>query len=510
MEYNQSLSSDLLNSYGLVEPKNTDLENSKSRNSIVPKPSEGSIEIDSGYGGPNSFGFSVDFETNFGNQKERIDFYRKMENNPYIDKAIKEIVNEAINFDLEKGVITLNLESTKFSDPIKKKIQEEFDYILRLLNFHNEGYDLFRKFYVDGQLNYFKVVDKASPQEGILELREIDSRFIRKIAEVKREVRSQRELEREEYYVYNDPKLAQRDKGIKLNDDSVARSWSGKTNNRNEIVSNLEKAIVPYNQLNNLEVAVLIHFISRAPERLVFYVDTGLLPKNKADAYVRSIAKKYQNKQIYNTETGVVEDQKRAQTMLENIWLPRQDGSKGTEVSQIGGSIQLSQQIEVVDAFKAKLYESVDVPLTRLQKEGGQFDFGRASEITRDEVNFMKFIRRLQMRFSHFLFDALRSQLVLKNILSREEWEEEAYNIRADYSVDSLYEESKDLEVIETRLRLLRDANEYVKAKGGFFSREWIFRNVLRLSDNQIEEMQKQIEEEIKSGSIPEGEDGGF
>ena len=505
-----SISSDVLDSYGLVEPKNKELEQSKSQNSIVPQKVEGAIEVDYNYGGPNAFGLSVNFDSQFGGQKERIDFYRKMRLNPYVDTAIQEIVNEAINFDLETGVVSLDLEHTQFSENIKKKIQEEFGYILRLLNFESDAYDLFEKFYVDGQLNFFKVVNKDRPKDGILELREIDARYIRKVSEVKRDVRSQRELERDEYYVYDDPRLAKRDKGVRLNGDSVARSWSGKTNENNEVVSHLEKAIVPYNQLNNLEVAVLVYFISRAPERLVFYVDTGLLPKNKADAYVRSVANKYQNKQVYNPDTGVVEGKKSVQTMLENIWLPRQDGSRGTEVNQIGGSIQLAQQIEVVDAFKTKLYQALNVPLGRLQKEGGQFDFGRASEITRDEVNFVKFIRRLQNRFSILILDVLRSQLVLKNILTTEEWEEESYNIRTDFSVDSVYEESKNIEMVESRLRLLRDANEYVKAKGGFFSREWVFRNILMLNEEQIKKMQKEIDEEVKSGAIPEEEGRGF
>lgn len=499
--------SNFLDSYGLVEPHK---EDNKSKNSIVPKQDDGSLEIDETYGGPSPFGQSVHYDAKFSDQKSRIDFYREMECNSYVDNAIQEIVNEAINEDPESGIAAINLEKTPLSDTIKKKIQEEFENVLQLFNFDYDAHDLFRKFYVDGQLNFFKVVDKDEPGLGVIELREIDARYIRKVSHVKRDIRSQREVEREEYYIYTDPKLDKRDKGVRLNKDSVARSWSGRTNKNNEIISYLDKAIVPYNQVNDIEVAVLIYFISRAPERLVFYVDTGMLPRHKADAHVRSVARKYQNKQVYDIESGKVSDKKKIATMLENYWLPRQEGSRGTEVSQVGGSVQLSQQIEIIDWFKNKLYKALNVPLSRLQRDGMSIDFGRASEITRDEVNFVKFIRRVQNRFSQMLIDVLRSQIVLKNILTRDEWDELAYNIKVDFAVDSIYEESKNLEILEGRLRLLRDADEYVRKTGGYFSPNWVKRNILNQSEQEIEDIKKEIDQAVKDGEIAEDDGPGF
>lgn len=497
------LTTNYLDSYGLVEPRR---EDDISQNSIVPKKVDGSLEIDETYNGPSPFSQAVQYNSKFDSQAQRIEFYREMEMNSYVDNGVQEIVNEAINDDPETGIVALNLEKTELSDAIQKSIQTEFNHVLRMLNFDYDAHDLFRKFYVDGQLNFFKVVDRDNPGLGILELREIDSRYIKKVTHVKRDLRSQREVEREEYYLYTDPKIERKDKGVRLNKDSVARAWSGKTNKDNQIVSFLDKAIVPYNQVNDIEVAVLIYFISRAPERLVFYVDTGMLPRHKADAHVRSVARKYQNKQVYDIESGKVADKKKIATMLENYWLPRQEGNRGTEVSQVGGSVQLAQQIEIIDWFKTKLYQALYVPLSRLQRDGMSFDFGRASEITRDEVNFVKFIRRLQARFSYLLLDILRSQVVLKGILTRDEWDEIAYFIKLDFSVDSIYEETKNLEILEGRLRILRDADEYVKPKGGYFSPEWVKRNILGQSEQEQKDIKKEIDEAVKRGDLVEEE----
>lgn len=499
-----SFSDAFLERFGLRFSEN---EESQAEVTSIIEKNEPSTEVIDDISGSNNFALSMSFDENFADQSKRIEYYRDMARNSYVADALKEIVNDAIVTPVDSNIVSLNLDNVKISDSIKTKINEEFEYILNLLNFHSESYEIFESWYVDGIYPLYKIVNKEDPSKGIVSLRYLDPKYLKRVQEVQRDPKTKRVVSRETFFMYADEKLKQRPKGIKFNEDSIVYATSGIVNKNNEIESHLEKAIVPYNQLNNLEVAVLIYFISRAPERLVFYIDTNKMNNTKANQYVNKIANKYQNKTVYDVKDGTVKNNKDIKTILENYWLPRQEGSQGTEIQSLGGGQQLQDQLEIINHFQRKLYQALNVPLTRLEAQQN-FQFGRQSEITRDELNFRKFIDRLLNKFSNLFLDLLRTQLHLKNILKYQEFDKLKNNILFDFETDSIFKETKFFEVMQQRMDILDRMREHVKEQGGYFSPQYVKRNVLGFDDQQIEQMNKETKEAAKEGFFKGDEDG--
>ena len=452
-------------------------------------------------------------------EAELVTKYRNMEQHPEVQKAVDDIVNEAIVVSDRDKVVEVNLDDVELSDPIKKRITEEFANILGLLDFSNKGYELFNRWYVDGRINYHVVIDTTSPKNGIHELRSVDPRKLRKVREVAKRKDANSDIilkdVKNEYYVYNDKgflsnaKSATIDdgsvKGVKIAKDSVVQVTSGLLNETNSMVlSHLHKAIKPMNQLRMLEDAAVIYRISRAPERRIFYIDVGNLPKAKAEQYLRDMMVKHKNRLVYDASTGDVKDDRKHMTMLEDFWLPRREGGKGTEITTLPGGQSLGEMDDVL-YFQKNLYKSLNVPVSRLESDAG-FSLGRASEISRDEVKFSKFVRRLRSRFSILFDELLEKQLILKGIMTPEEFNSIKNRLRYDYMEDNHYEELKQTEILRERLQTLRDLDEYV---GKYYSEEWVRKNILKQSDEDIETQDTKIkEEEARSTDSDDNDDG--
>lgn len=482
-------------------------KNDESLKSFVEKTEDdGAINISSMGAAGGAYGTFIDMEANAKNEAELVTKYRNMEMHPEVQKAIDDIVNESIVVDDTNSVVEVNLDNVKLSDNIKKRITEEFNFALELLDFSNKGYDIFQRFYVDGRLRFHAVIDESNVKAGIKELRYVDPRKLRKVREIanKKDVETQAitKQTKNEYYIYSDkgfnssmPGTANYNtdiKGIKIAKDSIVEVTSGILNENNTIVlSHMHKAIKPLNQLKMLEDAVVIYRISRAPERRIFYIDVGNLPKIKAEQYLREMMVKHKNRLVYDATTGEVRDDRKHMTMLEDFWLPRREGGKGTEITTLAGGQNLGEMEDVI-YFQKALYRSLNVPLTRMEAETG-FSLGRASEISRDELKFNKFIKRLRARFSILFDNILEKQLVLKNVMTIEEWQEIKNKIRYDFQEDNHFSELKDGEVLRERLQSLDAIQNYV---GDYYSKEWVRKNILRMSDEDIEEMKKQIETE--------------
>jgi hypothetical protein len=481
--------------FGYTISKATD--NSEEIKSVVPpKVDDGSIEVAPG----GAYGTYVDFEGKAQTETQLINKYRQMSVIAECDAAVQDIVNEAITIDTDGEIVDIVMDKLKQPDSIKKKISDEFKVVLKLLNFDNNGYDIFKKWYVDGRIYYHLVIDHKNPRAGIKGLYYVDPRKIKKITVPikEKDPRTSAVLYRdtEEYYLYNPKGLGASGttstQGIKISKDSVVYVHSGVFDYRNSLVySHLHKAIKPLNQLTMLEDATIIYRLSRAPERRVFYIDVGNLPKLKAEQYMRDMMTKHKNKIVYNAQTGEVQDDRKFMTMLEDFWLPRREGGKGTEITTLGAGQNLGE-MDDVDYFRKKLYKALNVPITRLDTEN-QFNLGRSSEITRDEVKFAKFIKRLRNRFSNLFDDILEIQLSLKGICTRKEWEEMKQDIYYDYQNDNHFSEIKENEIMSERLRMLGDVDQY---DGKYFSKEWITKNILRLSDDDIKEIASQIDDE--------------
>ena len=497
-----SFSDQLLDRFGL---RFSEQEESKAEITSIIEKDEPSTEVIDDITGSNSFALSLSFDEHFRDQSKRIDYYREMSKNTYVSDALKEIVNDAIVSADNANIVDINLDQTKLSESIKTKIHNEFAEVLNLLNFHEKSYEIFEQWYIDGLYPLYKIVDKDDPSKGIVGLRYLDPKYLKRVQEVQRDPETNRVKSRETFYMYSDERLKRRPKGIKFNLDSITYADSGLTDPDNNLVSFLDKAIVPYNQINNLEVSVLIYFISRAPERLVFYIDTNKMNNTKANQYVNKIANKYQNKTVYDVKDGTVKNNKDIRTILENYWLPRQEGSQGTEIQTLGGGQQLQDQLEVVQFFQRKLYKALNVPLTRLEAQQN-FQFGRQSEITRDELNFRKFVDRLLTKFSKLFFDLLKTQLHLKNILDYNEFNEIKNIVFFEYETDSIFKETKFFEVMQQRMDILDRMRDHVKEKGGYFSPQYVQKNVLGFTDKEIEQMKKEIAEAKKEGFF-EGDD---
>ncbi len=475
----------------------------------VPSPDDGTTTISAG----GYFGQYLDMEVTAKNDVDLIKRYREVAQHPECDMAIEDIINEVIVSDDRDQSVSISLDKLAVSENIKTKIRNEFDEVMSLLNFDEKGHDIFKRFYIDGRIYFHKVIDPTSPRKGLTEIRYIDPRKIKKVREVtkKRDTKSAKGIEiiekTAEWFVYNEKGMssANSNAGLKISTDSITYVTSGIIDQtKNMVMGHLHKAIKPVNQLRMIEDAVVIYRIVRAPERRIFYVDVGNLPKVKAEQYLRDVMARYRNKLVYDASTGEIRDDRKHMSMLEDFWLPRREGAKGTEVSTLAGGQNLGE-IADVQYFQKKLYKSLNVPISRMESENG-FNMGRAAEITRDELKFTKFVQRLRKRFTQLFHDVLKTQLVLKGIMTIEDWSSIKEHIQYDYLRDGYFSELKNAEILRERLNLANEVSPYV---GKYFSVEYVRKNVLRQSDEDIIEIDGQIRNEIKQGIIaaPEGQD---
>jgi len=452
------------------------------------------------------YGTYVDLDGTAKNEVELISRYREMAMQPEIESAIDDIINEAICTDDDGKNIQIVLDDLQQPDKIKKAIKTEFNTILKLLNYSNLAQDIFRRWYVDGRMYYHIIIDRENPIQGIRELRYIDPRKLKKVREIKKKKDERTGVEVmniiNEYYIYNDKVVTGGSSnfgpvGVRITTDSIISVVSGLMDSRRAVVlSYLHKAIKPLNQLRMIEDATVIYRISRAPERRIFYIDVGNLPKLKAEQYLRDIMVKYKNKLVYDANTGEVRDDRKFMSMMEDFWLPRREGGKGTEITTLPGAQNLGE-LEDVKYFEKKLYKALCVPVSRLNPESSGFSLGRTNEITRDELKFAKFVDRLRNKFADIFDQALRVQCVLKGICTDDEWLEIREHVYYDFIKDNNFTELKDAELMKERLALLEQVDPYT---GRYFSQAWIQRQVLRLTDDQIKEMQSEIDEEKENG----------
>ena len=468
------------------------------------------------------FGSYVDIEGVYRTEFDLIKRYREMALHPECDSAIEDIVNEAIVSDTNDSPVQIDLDNLNASDGIKTKIRNEFKYILELLDFDKKSHEIYRNWYVDGRLYYHKVIDLKNPHEGIQELRYIDALKMRYVRQNKKKkdngntfarMRTDNPMEYEfpeieEYFIYNpkttypttSPTSSGANNGIKMSRDSITYCTSGLVDrNKGSTLSYLHKAIKGLNQLRMIEDSLVIYRLSRAPERRIFYIDVGNLPKVKAEQYLRDVMMRYRNKLVYDANTGEIRDDKKYMSMLEDFWLPRREGGRGTEISTLPGGQNLGE-ITDIKYFQEKLYRSLNVPTSRIGGDGG-FNLGRSSEILRDELKFSKFVGRLRKRFSNMFSDMLRTQLILKNIITPEDWEIMNEHIQYDFLYDNHFSELKDAELLNERLNLAVTAEPYV---GKYFSQDYLRRKVLRQTDQEIIEQDALIKKEIENGVIPD------
>jgi len=445
------------------------------------------------------------------NEVELIMKYRDVSSQPEADAAIEDIVNEAIVGDHNDVPVDIILDKVDTSDKIKKLLKAEFDHILELLNFNSFGHDIFRKWYIDGRLPYHIIVDD-NLKNGIKELRYIDPTKLRKVKEIEEEedpkTGAKLIKKQTEFFIFQDNALGKYNQGLKIQPDAIAYATSGMLDSsRKRILSYLHKAIKPVNQLRMMEDSLVIYRISRAPERRIFYIDVGNLPKGKAEEYLKGIMNQYRNKLVYDAKTGDIKDDKKHMSMLEDFFLPRREGGRGTEITTLPGGENLGQ-IDDIIYFQKRLYKALNVPMNRLEQEA-QFSLGRSSEITRDEVKFKKFIDRLRKRFSDLFLQLLKTQLLLKGILTEQDWAQWKESIAFDFIEDNYFSELKESEMYKERFEMLGSLDEFM---GTFISKEWVQKNILRFNDDDIETMQQQIDDEEKAGELdmPDPEDPRF
>ena len=480
---------------------------------VAPQNDDGAITVSSNSLG-GFYSTILDMEGSAKSESELITKYRNMAMQPEISQAIDDVVNEAISVELDESVVNITLGEADLPDRVKERIVEEFDNIIAMLDMANNGYDMFHKFYVDGRLNYHIVINPKDLKKGIIELRYCDPRKLKLIRELDKKSKDPHsgaptKKIKNEYYMYSENGFGATSAsgstvGIKIAKDSIARVTSGLMNENNSLVlSHLHPAIKPLNQLRMLEDATVIYTLTRAPERRIFYIDVGNLPKNKAEQYLRDMMTRHKNKLQYNSSTGEISDSRKMLTMTEDFWFPRRGGERTTEVDTLaGGSAQgLSDDTNML-YFQRKLYKALKVPLTRLEPEA-QATFGRASEITRDELKFGKFIKRIRTRFSWLFNIILEKQLILKGILTPEEFESIRNDIRYEFARDNYYDELKQSEILRERMTTLRDIEDHI---GKYYSREWVIRNILQLSEEEFNDMQEQMEKE--KAEMPDEEEG--
>ena len=482
------------------------IKNDKGSERFTPPPmDDGSIEVAGG-------GFFSQILDTDGRERTELDLirrYRDIAQQAEVDSAIEDIINEGIVSNERAQAVTIVLDQLPYPNKIKKRMVEEFDNVLRLLDFDTKGHDIFRRWYVDGRLFYHKVIDKKNPKRGVVELRYIDPRKIRKVKEISKENKDGSSVELikkvNDYYMYNDKGLQAggpgTQEGIKIAPDSIVYCPSGLIDqNKGHVLSYLHKAIKPVNQLRMIEDSIVIYRISRAPERRIFYIDVGNLPKIKAEQYLKDVMNRYRNKLVYDASTGEIRDDRNHMSMLEDFWLPRREGGRGTEISTLPGGSNLGE-IEDIKYFQNKLYRSLNVPISRMEAENN-FSLGRSTEITRDELKFTKFVQRLRKKFTPLFTDLLKTNLVLKGVITIEDWENMVQLIQYDFLQDGHFAELKRAEMMESQMTALQGIESYI---GTFFSKQWVQRNVLNMTDMEIDEMQDQINKE--AGLDPE--DGG-
>ena len=474
--------------------------------SIVPK-----VDDDgAGYVTASGSHYGQYIDINGDNAKDNAELimkYRGIATHPEVDAAIEDIVNESITGSELESSVQLNLDGIETSDKIKKLMIDEFDDICSMLNFNELGHDIFRSWYVDGRIVYHLVVNESNLKSGIQEIRPIDSIKVRKVKEVKykKDPKSNAKIvdKVNEFYVFQEKENTTN--AVKLSPDAVSYVTSGLTDpSRKRVVSYLHKAIKPINQLRMMEDSLVIYRLARAPERRIFYIDVGNLPANKAEQHMKDIMNRYRNKLVYDASTGNLKDDRKHMSMLEDFWLPRREGGRGTEISTLPGGENLGQ-IDDIIYFQKRLYRSLNVPIARLEQET-QFSLGRSTEISRDEVKFQKFIDRLRKRFSSLFLGILKKQLLLKGIITEQDWEEWKNDIQVDFVRDNHFTELKNSELLRERLGTLDQISQYV---GEYFSREWVMKNVMMMNDEDIEEMKQQVEAENAVGGDDEEEDLG-
>jgi hypothetical protein len=456
------------------------------------------------------FGQYVDLgdSANKSSEVDLVGRYREMSLHPEADAAIADIVNEAIAGDLDDHPVDIELSNLKVSNTVKTRIREEFGNVLSLLDFDRKAYDIFRRWYIDGRLFYHKMINPDNPAEGITELRYIDPRKIKKVIEYDKPkdrlspsdpAMNTLVPKAIEYFIYSPKGLrGYENHGIKIAPDAICFTHSGQVDmQRNYVLSHLHKAIKAVNQLRMIEDSLVIYRLSRAPERRIFYIDVGNLPKQKAEQYLREVMSRYRNKLVYNADTGEIRDDKKFMSMLEDFWLPRREGGRGTEITTLPGGQNLGE-LEDVKYFQKKLYRSLNVPESRLESDTS-FNVGRSAEITRDEVKFQKFVIRLRKRFSDLFLDILKTQLVLKGVATLEEWDDMKEHIQFDFVADNYFSELKEQEIMNARLALLQQMDPFA---GKYFSLEYLRRQVLRQTDAELNEIDKQMSKEIDDGKL--------
>ena len=461
----------------------------------TPSPDDGSYDISGG----GFYSSILDIAGRDRSDLDLINRYRSIAQQPECDSAIEDIVNESIVSDEKGQSVSLSLDRLNLSQTIKSKIREEFDEILRLLDFNEKGHDIFRRWYIDGRIYYHKIIDSKNTKKGIQEVRYIDPRKIKKVRNKKTDTDQRTGIEVikqiENFYLYNEKGLDQAtgtSTGVKLTADSISYCPSGLIDmTRGNVLSHLNKAIKPVNQLRMIEDALVIYRISRAPERRIFYIDVGNLPKIKAEAYLKDVMNRYRNKLVYDAKTGEIRDDRNHMSMLEDFWLPRREGGRGTEITTLPGGSNLGE-IDDIQYFQKKLYRSLNVPVSRLAEETG-FQIGRSDNITRDELKFTKFVQRLRKKFSNLFSDMLKTQLVLKGVIAVEEWPAIKELLQFDYLQDGHFTELKNAELMQNRLDMLGTIESYV---GTYFSKEYVRKHILRMSDDEIQEIEDQIKDE--------------
>jgi len=494
-------------------------EELKGQSPIPPSADDAVTTVAGGY-----FGSYVDIDGVARNEFDLIKRYRDMSMHPEVDSAIDEIVNEAINSSLDDTPVSIELSNLEVSESIKKKIREEFQYLLRLLHFDTRAHEIFRTWYIDGRIYYHKVIDLANPKAGITELRYIDPLKIKKVRVQNKDPRLSQVLSANtadpsnalaydfgnyvEYYMYN-PKgfisstfdVNNATSGVKIANDAITYVQSGIQDlNKKMVLSFLHKAIKSLNQLRMIEDALVIYRLSRAPERRIFYIDVGNLPKVKAEQYLREVMARYRNKLVYDAQTGEIRDDKKHMSMLEDFWLPRREGGRGTEITTLPGGQNLGE-LKDVEYFKKKLYNSLNLPPSRLDDANQGFSLGRSSEILRDELKFAKWIARLRKKFSAMFHDMLKTQLILKGIIAPEDWEEMQEHIQYDYHFDNHFEELKQAELMGNRLQVATQLDPFL---GKYYSIEYVRKQVLMQTDAEYDEITKQMENEIAEGKVPD------
>ena len=447
--------------------------------------------------GGGFYGQLLDTDGRERTEHDLIRRYRDIAQQPECDSAIEDIINEGIVSNEKDQAVSIELDRLLYPKKIKDRIREEFDTVLQLLDFDTKGHDIFRRWYVDGRLHYHKVIDTKNPKKGVQELRYIDPRKIKKVKETKKTAGRNSSAEMvnnvQHYYLYSPKGMrAGATEGIKIHADSITYVPSGLIDqNKGHVLSHLHKAIKPVNQLRMIEDALVIYRISRAPERRIFYIDVGNLPKIKAEQYLKDVMNRYRNKLVYDASTGEIRDDRNHMSMLEDFWLPRREGGRGTEITTLPGGSNLGE-IDDITYFQRKLYRSLNVPISRMEAEQG-FSIGRSTEITRDELKFTKFVQRLRKKFTPLFTDILKTQLVLKGIITLEDWSNIKEHIQYDFLQDGHFAELKQAELLENQINALGSIESYI---GTFYSKKWVQKNVLRMTDAEIDEMQKDINKE--------------